>query len=518
MVTGKWFWGMGVLLVAGVMLLMSSCANVPENDKDLPNILILYADDMGYGDLACQNPGSKIPTPNLDQLAADGIRFTDAHSSSGICTPSRYALLTGRYHWRKFHRIVQSFGETVFDPDRLTLPDMLKTKGYVTACIGKWHLGWSWDSIRIPGSSPAKMEIGGRTRDVFQPGDFDWEKPVPGGPVDHGFDYYFGDDVINFPPYTWIENDQVLEAPDGLYTKGVENTPEGNWECRAGPTVEGWDYYRVLPTLTEKAVDYIHQQAEEERPFFLYMAFPSPHAPIIPNDDFRGLSEAGAYGDFVYQTDWCAGEIMDAVKETGKWDNTLVIFTSDNGPETYAYPRVVNHDHYSMGPLRGVKRDIWDGGHRVPFILRWPDNHSAGNTIEVPVSQVDIMATLAELAGYTMAEGDAEDSFSLIPLLFEKEGSEYLRQHVVHNTFEDRYAIRNREWILIDHKTGNQNRPERMVQFDSIRGYEPHGFPGELYRMADDPGQMDNLYGDHPEKVEELLSVLQRIKGEGRSR
>ncbi len=253
-----------------------------------PNIIILYADDMGYGDLAIQNAASKIPTPNLDQLAREGMRFTDGHSSSGICTPSRYALLTGRHHWRDFHGIVNAFGESVFKEGQLTMPGMLREKGYDTACIGKWHLGWDWDAIRKPDAPKKGMSFK----------HFDWTKPVPDGPLDHGFDHYFGDNVINFPPYAWIEDDKLVEAPNAdMDPKNIKAvTKEGNWEARPGPAMKDWDFYNVLPTLTTKAVEYVLSRKDAEKPFFLFVPFPSPHAPIIPNDEFDGKSEAGPTG------------------------------------------------------------------------------------------------------------------------------------------------------------------------------------------------------------------------------
>ncbi len=503
----------GMLLVLLLTALVSCTQKVGE-EKNLPNILILYADDMGYGDLACQNPHSKIPTPNLDQLANEGMRFSDAHSSSGICTPSRYALLTGRYHWRKFHGIVQAFGPSIFDPERLTLPEMMKERGYTTACIGKWHLGWSWDSIRVEGSVPEKMRITNRKQMVYGPDDFHWTKPVPGGPLDHGFDYYFGDDVINFPPSAWIENDRILEAPTALYKKGREATPEGNWECRPGPTVEDWDFYQVLPTLTRKAVDYIVSKGSDDPPFFLYMAFPSPHAPIIPNQEFRGKSDAGAYGDFVYQTDWSIGQILEALAVSGLDNNTLVVFTSDNGPEHYAYPRVKNHDHYSMGKLRGVKRDIWEGGHRVPFLIRWPGVVEEGTVNGSTISQVDLMNTIAEIIGFEPGDGDAEDSYSLVPLWDGSTTRSYERKVSVQNTRVGSYAVRKGDWLFIDHKTGNMNRPVPDY-FDSIRGYRIHDLPGELYNLEKDPAQQNNLYADLPDIVSELRNALTEIQGVG---
>ncbi|MHC4679783.1 MAG: sulfatase-like hydrolase/transferase, partial [Planctomycetota bacterium] len=274
----------------------------------LPNIVIMYADDMGYGDLAIQNPESRIPTPNLDRLAGEGIRFTDAHSSSGVCTPSRYALLTGRYHWRKFHGIVNAFGASVFDAQRLTLPEMLKEKGYRTACIGKWHLGWNWEAIR-------KARVNGRKQGA-NPDDFDWSRPIPDGPLAHGFDHYFGDDVPNFPPYTWIENDRVLIRPTEPYEPNpmpAEGAPEG----RPGPMVAGWRQDQVMPRLTEKAVEWIGRQKGRNRPFFLYFPWTSPHAPIVPAKEFQGKTKAGAYGDFVFQSDWSAGQVLEALDSNG---------------------------------------------------------------------------------------------------------------------------------------------------------------------------------------------------------
>lgn len=326
----------------------------------LPNIVIIYADDMGYGDLAAQNPDSKIPTPHLDRLAHEGVRFTDAHSSSGICTPSRFALLTGMYHWRKFHDIVNSFDGPVFE-DELTLPAMLRQQGYSTACIGKWHLGWDWEAIRVGERHTAQ--------EVPRPDDFDWLRPVPGGPLSHGFDYYFGDDVPNFPPYAWIENDRLLTVPTDMYAPDPA-PEEGNHEGRPGPMTPGWKLDAVMPRLTERAVSWIADQKDAARPFFLYFPWTSPHAPIVPAPAFKGSTGAGPYGDFVHQSDWSAGQILQALDDHGFRENTLVIFTSDNGPEHYAYDRVRARGHRSMGSLRGLKRDIYEGGHRVPMVMR----------------------------------------------------------------------------------------------------------------------------------------------------
>lgn len=467
-----------------------------------PNIVILYADDMGYGDLAIQNPDSKIPTPNLDRLAREGMRFTDAHSSSGICTPSRYALLTGRYHWRRFHEIVNSFGQSVFAPGDVTLPAMLQERGYRTACIGKWHLGWNWDAIKRPGAV-ADAKTG------YAPGDFDWSRPIPGGPRERGFDYYFGDDVPNFPPYTWFENDRVLTAPTEPLTI-TPKTAEGNWEARPGPMVRGWDFHAVTPTLTAKAVTWLGERRGQAEPFFLFFTFTSPHAPIVPTEEFVGKSGAGGYGDFMVQTDASAGRILRALEEHGLRENTIVIFTADNGAERYAYERTRTHGHRSSGPLRGVKRDLWEGGHRVPFIVRWPGHIRAGAVQPALTGQIDLMATLASAAGAKLPAGAAPDSLNQLAAW--RTGAAGPRRTLVHNTQKGAYAIRHDEWVLIAAKTGAVTPVPPW--FDAANGYAKHDQPGELYDLGKDLAQRHNLYAQHPEKVAELRAALDAIRAE----
>jgi len=467
-----------------------------------PNIVLLYADDMGVGDVAIQNPQSKIPTPHLDQLAREGTRFTDAHSSSGICTPSRYAMLHGRYHWRKFHGIVNSFGQPVMDDERTTLPELLRAKGYRTACIGKWHLGWDWDAIRKPGAKPDGKA-------GFAPDAFDWSKPIPGGPLSHGFDYYFGDDVPNFPPYAWFENDRVITPPTVPLTTPPA-TAEGSWEARPGPSVKDWDFWAVMPKLTEKAIEWIGKQ-KRETPFFLYVPFTSPHAPIVPTKEFTGKSKANGYGDFVAQTDDTVGRVLKALQDGGFADNTLVIFTADNGPEHYAYNRVKNFEHRSMGPLRGLKRDIWEGGHRVPFIVRWPGVVQAGRVSEELISQIDLHATLAAIVGAAVPADSGEDSFNQLRLL--KGEGKSARPSLVHNTNPNGYAIRQGDWVLIDAKTGGVSAVPAW--FDEANGYATNPHPGELYNLRDDLAQKKNLYAENPEKVAELRTELERIKARG---
>ena len=480
----------------------------------LPNVLILYADDLGYGDLSCYHAGSRIPTPHLDGLAATGLRFTDAHSSSGVCTPSRYALLSGRHHWRDFHGIVNAFGAPVFRPGQLTLPEMLRRRGYATAAIGKWHLGWDWDAIRRPGAQPRGN---GKAKAPQEWGSdaFDWTKPIPGGPLARGFDHYFGDDVINFPPYCWIQDDRVVTAPDRpLDTAAFKPIKEGNWESRPGPMAPGWDPYENLPTLTRRGVEYLRGRKGSDQSFFLYFAFPSPHAPIIPNDAFDGKSRAGAFGDFVHETDDSVGQLLRALEESGHAGNTLVLFSADNGPERYAYARDERHGHWSAHPLRGLKRDLYEGGHRVPFLARWPGVIAPGTVCDALVSQIDVMATLAAITGHALPRDAAEDSHDLLPLL--RGGTTPVRTSHVHNTNANGYAIRDGDWVLILAKDGYVSARDRAWE-------ARHGYPAddaaevELYNLRTDLGQRHNVAAAHPAKVAELTALLAQLRAQGHS-
>ena len=480
-----------------------------------PNVLILYADDLGFGDLGCYNNKSRIPTPNLNRLASESVRFTDGHSSSGICTPSRFAMLTGRHHWRDFHGIVNAFGGSVFKPERLTLPEMLKEKGYKTAAIGKWHLGWNWDAIRNK-DVKATTEQGGRRKKQLGPEAFDWTKSIPNGPLDHGFDYYFGDTVINFPPYCWIENDKVVKAPDTLMQTGKwKKIKEGGWECRPGPMVTGWDPYENIPTTTKKGVDYIKEAAKAEEPFFLYFAYPAPHAPIIPNDEFDGKSKAGPYGDFVYETDHSIGQLLQALKDSGQAENTIVIFSADNGPEQYAYARDAKFDHWSAHPFRGLKRDAYEGGHHVPFMVKYPGVTMAGTVNDALVSQIDIMATLASVVGYDLPEKNAaEDSHDLLPLL--KGQVKSIRTSHIHNTFDHTWAFREGDWVLVTGKSGHHSRVTK-------EWLKKHDYPkteskqSRLFNLREDIGQRNDLAAKHPEKVKAMEASLARIREQGYS-
>ena len=477
----------------------------------LPNVVIIYADDMGFGDLGANNPESKIPTPNLDKLAAEGMRFTDGHSSSGICTPSRFALLTGQHHWRRFHGIVGAFGPSKFKPDDFTLAKMFKSKGYNTACVGKWHLGWDWDALKKENAPTEEVVQWGKKKKAFTPEAFDWDKPVPDGPLAQGFDYYFGDGTINFPPYCWVENDRVVEAPTVMMdTKRFKEIPEGNWEFRPGPMVDGWDPYKVLPTLTDKAVAWLGMQTAGQ-PFFLYFPLPSPHAPIIPGDEYRGKSGAGPFGDYVFQSDAMAGRILAALEKKGLADNTIVVFTADNGPEKYAYDRQKNYGHWSSGNLRGLKRDVWEGGHRVPFVVKWPGKTKPGSVSDETISQVDLAATFAAMVGYELKKDTAIDSYDLGKLLGGKKYGQPLRTATVQNTYDRAFALRQGDWLFIDAKSGEHSKSPDW--FNEERGYGKASTPGLLFNLKDDLAQHNNLYASHPEKVAEMKALLERYKG-----
>ncbi len=502
------------ITIVAVLFAVTGCQNQSKNEeqKNKPNIVILYADDMGYGDMSCQNPNSKIQTPNLDKLASEGMRFTDAHSSSGICSPSRFALLTGTYHWRRQHNIINALGQPdFFRPGDLTLPQMLKNNGYATAAIGKWHLGWDWESIKTEAGKQFEGKIANK------PEHYDWSKEIPGGPLDRGFDSYFGDGTINFPPYCWVENNKVTEVPSEMLALGKLETKEGNWEFRPGPMVKDWNPYKVLPTLAKRAVEVVTQQSAE-KPFFLYFAFPSPHAPIIPNDEFIGKTQAGGFGDFVYQTDYIIGQVLEALKQKGLDENTIVLFSADNGPERYAFDRIQNYDHSSMGELRGLKRDTWEGGHRIPFIVKWPGFVKAGAVSHEVINQVDIMRTLANIIGAEIPNDAAVDSYNLLPVWKGESYKKPLREATVQNTYEERYALRQGDWLLINSFSGEHSKaPDWYNTNNAYIRYDKDSGEGLLFNLKEDVSQKNNLFEKHPEKVTQMRDLLKKYRNSGRS-
>ena len=466
-----------------------------------PNVVILYADDMGVGDVSYGNKDAMIPTPNIDRLAAGGMTFTDGHSSSGICTPSRFAMLTGQHHWRRFHGIAGAFGQPFFKADDFTIAKMFKSKGYRTGCFGKWHLGWDFNAIRKP--DVAK-------KDWPKAENYDWTKRFRGGPLDQGFDRYFGDGTINFPPYCWIDNDRFATIP----TKPViKSRPlAGGGSFRPGPMAESWNPYDILPTITKKTVEWIEEQSADT-PFFAYLAFNSPHYPIVPNKEFHGKSKAGYYGDFVVETDAQVGRVLAALERKGLTDNTIVIFTADNGAETHAFERLEEFKQWSSGAYRGVKRDIYEGGHRVPFIIRWPGQIKAGELSDEVVSQVDFAATFATIIDYSLPQEEAIDSYNLLPLLKGEDYAKPLRVATVQNTSANKFALRQGDWVLIDTASGaaRKESPAYLEHF----GLEAYGKknPGLLFNLKADPRQSKNVYDEHPELVTRMRALLKRYIG-----
>lgn len=499
--------------------LVSSCTTDKSTTK--PNIVIIYADDMGYGDLSCQNPNSKIQTPNLDRLASEGMRFTDAHSSSGVSSPSRFGLLTGNYHWRRSHKIIGPFGEThFFREDDLTLPAMLKESGYTSLMVGKWHLGWDWNGIMTDqgrerlGLGPEGDPVGAKLL-TSRCEDYDFTRPFNGGPTDRGFDYYFGDGTINFPPYCWIENKTFVTIPTLEMTGTRFEALEGKAELRPGPLDANWTPEKVLPTLTDKAVEVISKQSADQ-PFFLYFALSAPHAPIVPTAEYHNKSGAGYYGDFVVQCDDIVGRVVAALKEQGLYENTIILFSADNGPEHYAYPRQANFDHNSTESLRGLKRDVFEGGHRVPFIVKWDKEIEAGAVCDEVIGQVDIMATVAAIVDYDLPNQAAVDSYNMLPVWKGESYNKPVREAIIHNTNPDVYGVRQGDWVMINSYTGTVSSANiDLTEFTPLPIKEqPCSI---LFNLKDDQKQVKDLADEYPEKVEELAKILQRYQDSGRS-
>ena len=471
-----------------------------------PNIIYILADDLGYGDVHACNPQSKIPTPNLDRLAAEGMRFTDAHAPDAVCTPTRYGLLTGRYAFRSRLKsgVLRPWDAALIEEGRLTTPALLRQHGYATTCIGKWHLGWNW---------PTKDGEPPSSRDGI--GNVDFTRPIPGGPITRGFDAYFGVDLPNYPPYCFIENASTVGIPSlpSPQQKGGFNRP--------GPMVAGWNLTNIMPEITTRAVRCIQDAAKSPaKPFFLYFPLTAPHYPIVPAPEFKGRSQAGDYGDFVAQVDWTVGEVMSALARTGLTTNTLVIFTSDNGPEVVeveigAYDRIPRYGHRSMDGLRGVKRDAWEGGHRVPFIARWPNRVPAGAVSEETICHVDLMATCAALLGAKLPPDAGEDSYNILPPLLGQKHATPIREATVLHGANGSLAIRQGDWVLIDARTGDGNHEPDW--FKRERSYQTNPFAGELYNLRDDLSQRRNLYGEKPEIVQRLKTLLEKYKADGRS-
>ncbi len=452
-----------------------------------PNIIYVLADDLGWGDLGCYNPQSAIPTPNADRLAAEGVRFTDMHSPSAVCTPTRYGILTGRYCWRTRLKsgVLWGYDRNLIEDGRMTVPSMLKAHGYYTAGLGKWHLG-----------------LGDRDKT-------DYTQPLRPGPLDHGFDYYFGIPAsLDMEPYLYFENERAVEQPVS-HTNG-SNSPRGVF-WRPGPIAPHMRLEQVLPTIVDKGVEFIRQRARKpEQPFFVYLALTGPHTPWLPLQKYRGVSRAGDYGDFVAEVDDMLGRILRTVDETGLSQSTLLILTSDNGAD-WKLEDKARFAHLANATWRGEKADIWEGGHRIPFLARWPGHIRPGRTNNALGCLTDLMGTLAALIGYKLPNGAGEDSYNLLPSLLGT-SSRPIRDAIVHHSNDGMFSIRQGDWKLELGLGSGGFSPPAMVE------RAPGGPSGQLYDLSKDPGEQYNLYQKYPDIVDRLTTLLERYRRQGYSR
>ncbi|HZO55460.1 MAG TPA: arylsulfatase [Bryobacteraceae bacterium] len=495
----------------GASALQAAMPQSSARPKNRPNIVVILADDLGYGDVGVYNPESKIPTPNIDRLAREGARFTDAHTPCGVCSPTRYGLLTGRYPWRTELKtqVLWPWDRPLIEKDRLTLPKLLKSVGYRTACFGKWHLGWDWattDGSKVN----AQVRIGDPQREIRYAfaKKVIFSEPVREGPTTRGFDYYFGVDLPNFPPYTFIENDTLQAAP-------TEQKPDSmfGWPGAMKP---GWKFEEVLPEIGRRAVSWVKEQARAGSPYFLYFPMTAPHTPIAPHPDFAGKSRAGAYGDFVFQVDAAVGQVMDAIRESGTAEDTIVIFTSDNGPENLTYPVLRDFGHASQGRLRGAKRMLWEGGHRVPFLAWAPGRIAAGRTENETICLTDVIATVAKLTGYKLPNDAAEDSYDVSAALFNQKREKPIREATVHHSMNNEYGLRQGDWVLIESAKSEHGAAE-PEWWRERHGIQKHSEPGELFHLKEDLRETKNLYAQYPDRVKQMRALLNRYQTEGRS-
>jgi arylsulfatase A len=473
------------------------------NMKTQPNIIFIFCDDLGWGDVSCLNPDSKIHTPNIDELASNGMSFTDAHAGSAVCTPSRYTLMTGRYCWRT--RLKQSvnggYSPALLNPERLTAAGMLGASGYTSACIGKWHIGMDW---ALKDSSSEARPPQGLSMDELKFDELvDFSKPVRNGPVDVGFDYYFGISAsLDMSPYVFIENDRPTAIPTEIIPRG--ETPE--LRARQGIGTEGWRHEDVLPALEQKSVEFMEAQSGANKPFFLYLPVNGPHTPVVPNKEFLGKSDCGIYGDFVMEIDQMVGNLVKKVKDLGIYENTLIFFSSDNGPETLTAEYREKFDHYSAWKFRGMKRDNWEGGHRIPLIASWPGTIERGVRNKQFVELADFFATAADLTGFKTPESAGEDSYSMLPLLLGQDAPDY-RTFAVHNSISGKWAIRKGKWKLLLHSGSGGNRTDAPENDD----------PVQLYDMESDPFETTNVYLAHSGMVTDLKALCEEQISRGRS-
>ena len=485
--------------------------------KSRPNVLLILADDLGYGDVGCYNPQSRIPTPHLDRLAKEGMLFTDAHSPSTVCTPTRYSLLTGRMAFRLNYRGVFTGvgGPCLITPDRLTLPDMLRKEGYETAMFGKWHVGLTaFDETGKP--------INRNGLDAVRL--IDYSRPIDGGPVDRGFDHFFG--TASCPTtdwlYAYVEGNRIPVPPTRIVDRGPLPKHPYSRDNRPGMIAPDFDLEAVDQVFLKKSLEFLkrHKKEKPDKPFFLFHSMQAVHLPSFPSEKFKGKTDSGPHGDFIHEMDHIVGELMKALDKHGFSEDTLVVFSSDNGPEV---PTVINmrktHKHDGARPWRGVKRDNWEGGHRVPMLVRWPGKVKAGGVSDQTVCLTDLMATCAQIVGAELPDDSAEDSFDLLPVLL-GETDEPVREFTLHQTISLALAIRQGDWKYLDHKGSGGSNYSRDGEWGlkqyALPDKAPEA-PGQLYNLREDPGETNNLYFKRPVIREKLKAKLEELKQSGRS-
>ena len=488
------------------LLLLIMLAPLHGYAADKPNIVYILADDMGYGDAGAYNPQSKIPTPAMDALAMQGMRFTDAHTGSAVCTPTRYGILTGRYAWRSRLKrgVLYGYDEPLIEEGRLTVPALLKQHGYMTGCVGKWHLGLGWHQLApFPVPANPRATTTRATEEMV-----DLTRPLSAGPHTSGFDYSFIIPAsLDMDPYVYIENGKVVEQP----TARVDASPRPKmW--RAGPIAPGFKFENVLPDFTAKAEGFIDRSAagaKDGKPFFLYLPLNSPHTPHVPSQKFEGKSGLAPFADFVMETDWSVGRIVEALRRNGLDDNTIVIVTSDNG--SHAEPLDLEaKGHKSNGDWRGQKSDAWEGGHRVPFIVRWPAKVKPASTCDQTICTTDLMAAVAQIIGVSVPDSAGEDSASFLGLL---DGSTDgpVREATVHHSIEGSFAIRQGDWkLILCRGSGGWSLREPAAKKQNLP-------PVQLYNLRDDPGETKNVAAEQKPVVERLQALLAKYQSEERS-
>jgi len=495
-------------LIAAVVLLFPAflCSSISKKfakpNKKKPNIVFILADDMGYGDVSCFNENSKINTPNIDKLASQGVMFTDAHTSSAVCTPTRYSIMTGRYNWRSTLKksVLSGYSKSLIKPDRLTIAGFLKNNGYNTGYIGKWHMGWDWaiaDDTR-------KDDVD--ALDAYPAVDF--SRRVKNGPDTHGFDYSYGFcGSLDMAPYVWVENGFPTMVP----TKTTQNKTKQGW-WRKGLTSDDFVHQQILPHIKDKAIAYIKENANGKNPFFLYLPLSAPHTPIIPTKEFEGKSELdNPYGDFVMEVDWVVGEVMKTLEEQGLTNNTLIVFTSDNGCSPQAnYEQLVSQGHNPSYVFRGHKADIFEGGHRVPYIVTWAGKIKPAKSDKI-ICSTDFFATAADIINADIPDNVAEDSFSFLLDLGMKSSAEQ-RKSIIHHSINGSFAFRKGNMkVCFCPGSGGWSDPK-----PDSKGIEL--LPNvQLYNLSTDIGEKNNLQLEHPEIVKEFKKELMSIIDNGRS-